>query len=506
MPSIPYPSQPRAPQLEQPGVRLDAGALSAGARGAQAFGAGLQDAAGVIVSHEIQVQQHVNEGILANEDTIRRNVAAEIENNITSNEGDISSWERFARDKKAEYESNRQLRAQDEQWDSEVTRVDELNSKEFFSRQEVALGATVTKASVKKSNARIEANAQMYANAGAWDAAHKSISRMNLTEDQRADVSRRITMQAGYNAATNDPQGTLDTLQAKNEDGTPAYMHDLTPQERYSLEGTAKNVLGTRRTEYQNALGERKFAGQEITHDELAKAIDSGLVTAAWATGFEKQQARDLAGDKASPEQVSKLDDITIRVNTYDPDTTSAHDLHKLQLDINLLPARIASDISETLAKKTGDKKSPLNSEVTTQAHANVNDFFRAINTDDLVPVAARDDEKTGAHKPASFEKVQNPEKQAAAISAQAKAHDAVNAYVTAADPETGKLLHPSPTVDELRAVALPFFRSVGREAPKVNAATGQVQGAQSNVTSAQYDKLKSGEPYWWQGKQYRKD
>ncbi len=460
MPSIPVASlQPVTPATIG-GGGSDARAESAAYGGLGQLGQGIANIGETLGRIAIDRQQHVNQGILANEDVIRQNTFAEVQKFAADNQSNPQAWGDFAKEKWQEYEEGRNTRQQAEGWGPDVRQRDTQEMQSFQARANILFDSTQNKALINQANWRISSNAQRLMDAGDEEGAKAAFKVYNDSPENKDTAWRQIEYNSIYTKAGQSPGPMLEKLDEKNDKGEPVNFSNITGTQRDTLQQFAKGRLSQERTLFQNGITERRLNGEMIPDSELQSAVASKVITPAFALSLQRQQIRDLAKEKPTDKIVERLDAISVKLANVD--LNDEHELNVLRAEISVLPASLAARPFEVLAEKVGNKTSPLNAEVTRQARSIVNEFYQGINVEDsrIVPAVM---EGKNVIKNATVEKVKNPDKLAAAIKKQAAAHDAITAYVTARDTDNNRLLHPSPKLDDLRKVVQPIFAKDGR-------------------------------------------
>ena len=274
------------------GIKADAGAAMAGARANSQFAGALQQTAQVMAGIVAQRQAHIDRGLLAKEDSIRRKTAAEIQTYMDNNQGTPEAWQKFHDDTWKAYDDGRNARAKG--WSPQLKSIDDIQTEEFRTESGIRFSTQQNKALIVQANARLEANADDKMRNGDVQGALKSIGAMNLTPERKAEKVQQVTSAAAYHNF-DLRLSTIDELppaQALNELGK--VEAELTAQKDGQFQGgvitddDGKPVGGlsqqgridlVRQTrERKNAqLGAMSQAGRELVR-KAKEGMDPGLI------------------------------------------------------------------------------------------------------------------------------------------------------------------------------------------------------------------------------------
>ena len=179
------------------GIKADAGAAMAGARANSQFAGALQQTAQVMAGIVAQRQAHIDRGLLAKEDSIRRKTAAEIQTYMDNNQGTPEAWQKFHDDTWKAYDDGRNARAKG--WSPQLKSIDDIQTEEFRTESGIRFSTQQNKALIAQANARLEANGDMKLMDGDVNGALQSYGAMNLTPDRKLAKIQQATDKAEFN-------------------------------------------------------------------------------------------------------------------------------------------------------------------------------------------------------------------------------------------------------------------------------------------------------------------
>gem|GEM_PF-4492577 len=235
-----------------------------------------------------EVKKHVGEGIMAHEDTVRINTDSEIKVWMEDNQDKPETWEAHINESLGAYEKSRDKRAKDDGWSKQVVEADRMQYEDFKARFVAQTNIATKRASIRKSNANIETNAQAYLRGGYHDKFKEAMNKMNLAPEAKQRAIRDGLEQGLYRMANNEldsiseqtPAEQLDSygdfvgrLTAKNDDGAHSEWEEK--------EGGM--ALG-QRVNLQSIAGSRARAAQrqmDVTGRSLVASIRAGKATAS---------------------------------------------------------------------------------------------------------------------------------------------------------------------------------------------------------------------------------
>jgi len=190
------------------GVQLDEGRLNARYRGGAEVGRALVEAASLMQHFAARSQVQKNKGILASEENTRMEVAAGIQKGMMETPSAPESWKKLRESAWKSYEDGRTKRRQKDGWGPLVIDADTRSYQDYKAKLDTEYGLEESKATIRKSNSQIEANAQMKLRAGDYEGFVASMDHMDLFPDQREAKVRAGLEEGMYKTANNK----LDTF------------------------------------------------------------------------------------------------------------------------------------------------------------------------------------------------------------------------------------------------------------------------------------------------------
>ncbi len=292
---------------------IDQAAAMAPGRAIEGAGQELRRSAEMLARIAGDVQNHVNKGILASEQTHRMETAAAIDQYIQSNPGNPESWSKFSEDTLAAYNQGRQDRMRTNKWGSSVSDADTIANEEFWTRTDIGVRMKMNQGMIRKSNAQIKAQADAELRAGNYQGFKDGIEQMNLTEEQRTKTLSEGLEQGLYNIASNQMDAIeeetladqisgyetfIDNVTAKDEDGR------FTEYEESDEEGTPLGGMSLGgRTRLQSIANARlRQARKQVASNGRLLLRD---ITAGRKTQFDVDQA--LASGEITQDVVDLL-------------------------------------------------------------------------------------------------------------------------------------------------------------------------------------------------------
>lgn len=209
------------------GRALDAQAAAAPWGAVAQAGAAIADSGALLARYRQNQQNHVNAGILANEDTIRRNTFSEIQEYAAQNQSSPEAWDKFAQEKWTTYKEGRTSRAQQNGWDKNVMRVDSVESDTYMARANIMFGAERSKALVRQANGRLEVQAETFVRSGDTKQAAAIVDSMNLAPEEKAIRKAQVFNNGFYYTAQTSLSAMRDLPPAKQRVAVDAFVADL---------------------------------------------------------------------------------------------------------------------------------------------------------------------------------------------------------------------------------------------------------------------------------------
>jgi hypothetical protein len=309
MPKIPlYNYQPQSTPTQN--IRVDPGVrnaeFSAGAR----LGSAVAQVGEVIGHFAIKKQALVAEGIMANEQRLRMETAAQVQDHITKNPDKPETWETFEQSAWKQYETGREQRKQKEKWGTLVVQRDEQEFKDYKSRTAIQFQGLRTKAEIMQANSRLESGAQAALRAGDYEAFKGTIEKMDLFPADKERKIREGLEQGTYYLANNELdaiqelppaqqvgafQDYIAQLKEKGEDGKFNYLEfgegGLSLGGRVQLESVANARI--RAAQRAMDVNGRRIVGEL----RMGRATVKDIADAVKAGDMDEETARAMAPD-----------------------------------------------------------------------------------------------------------------------------------------------------------------------------------------------------------------
>lgn len=326
MPTIPLASRSFV-QTGPAGIRRDADAENAPNRALSAVGGALMNTADVMGQFALQKQAQVNRGILASEETVRMETAAQIQSYMDTNPDKPETWDKFATDTWKSYEAGRTQRMKADKWGPAVAAEDTMKFKEYRAQTGIEFGRSRDKAMIRQSNARLEANAQTKLRAGDYEGFVQAYDQMNLFPDQREEAVRQGLETGLYKIANNQLDAIREMPPAQSIKATEQFLQDLRAKDsdgrfqnfefdrgglslggRVNLESIAQARV--REAQRQMDVTGRRLTGEirmgRATSADVKAALDAGELDVETARALAPDfalAAEELAGKKAAKAQ-----------------------------------------------------------------------------------------------------------------------------------------------------------------------------------------------------------
>lgn len=175
-------------QSGQLAPRADSAPFMAGGQAIAQMGRALQDVGGTIGRFAIQKAEHVNRGILANEETIRMQTAANIQDYAMKNADKPETWQAFADSAWKGYEQGRTSRQKAEKWAPDVVNANRLATQDYQARFGIDFQKQTSAGLIRQSNSRLMGNAEEKLRAGDYAGYVATVNTMNLYDDQKLEA------------------------------------------------------------------------------------------------------------------------------------------------------------------------------------------------------------------------------------------------------------------------------------------------------------------------------
>lgn len=376
MPDIQLPQIQEVTPAQTGAGQLSMGAATAPAAALQGVGAGIQDVGQFLGKVAMDRQAHINQGILANEETIRQNTYADVQRFMAKNQGSPETWQAYAKDKWQEYTDGKQARMQEQGWGPSVQFEDKQATNRFQARANIEFENAQSKAFIGQANARLMVQARQFMSAGDEQSARTMIGRMDLNEGERDQTMMQIVkwgqMQNASNAVEADPFTASTLLTQKDKNGNYVNFGSMLPADRQVMAFRADRMANFVRSEQQRSWmqqAEMALNGQadpldRTTVDSIAQhqGISPKFVNALFTAPKQDDSPEAYAG-------------VISAIHSYDPtnpDPAQEWQITKQMQGLN----PIAKERAEALFKSKLTPDSPLNNEGMKFGVSSINDAF----------------------------------------------------------------------------------------------------------------------------------
>lgn len=312
----------QSPQL---GVRADAGAFTAPGRAIAQAGQAIQQIGAMSADLAMRKQDQINRGALASEETVRMEVAAQIQSFAQNNPDAPEKWGEFEKSAWDSYESSRTTRAKDQKWSPFVQNTDSIRYKQYRAESGIRFKVETDKALIRQSNARLAANAEAKLRGGDYEGFIAAYDEMNLFPDQREAAIRRGLAEGLYKTANNQLDAIremplaeaipayrefVEALKEKGKDGK--YTNYEFDRGGMSLGGRVnlESIANARIRETQRAMdvfGRRLVADVRLgraTTADIQQALENGDIDQDTALALEPDLA--LASEELKARREAK--------------------------------------------------------------------------------------------------------------------------------------------------------------------------------------------------------
>jgi hypothetical protein len=164
----------------------------------------MQDVGQMLGRFAMAKQEQVNRGLLAAEETVRMQTAAQVEAYAEQNQDKPETWDKFAEQTWQEYEKGRGQRAKAQGWGPSVRDADKMMGDQYRAQVGVRFNAKRDGAMIRQANARIMGNAQAKLRGGDYEGYVAAVEQMNLFPDQKEAMIRQGLEEGLYKSANND--------------------------------------------------------------------------------------------------------------------------------------------------------------------------------------------------------------------------------------------------------------------------------------------------------------
>lgn len=240
---------------QAPAVRLDAGALTAPDQALQAAGGTVDQIGQQLVQQSLQIQDHVNQGYLAQQDVARQQTWANIQQYMEKNRGTPESWDDYAKDQWQTYKDQTTNTAERQGWGPDVQRQNALAETAFVGRANIGFDAAKTQAQIESSNTAMQTQATLLAKQGKMDAAAAVIDGMDLFPGAKDALKMGIVRTATMENITSEMSGNAHAVQekvmAKNADGSWANYGNMDAETRRLISVQAARIAPQQQRDQQ---------------------------------------------------------------------------------------------------------------------------------------------------------------------------------------------------------------------------------------------------------------
>lgn len=278
---------------------------------AQAGGA-VQDAANVVGRFALQKQEQVNKGLLAAEETIRMETAAQIEAYAMQNQDKPETWEKFRQDTWKSYETGKTARVKEQKWGPAVVAQDKALTQAYLAETGIRFRAQMDGALIRQSNARLMANAQAKLRGGDYDGYVATVDQMNLFPDAKEAMVRRGLEEGMYKTASNQLDAIRELPPAKAMEAYAEFNAAIKEKGKdgkftnYEFErgglslGGRVNLESITNARVREAQRQMDITGRRLVGElRLGRATVADVEAAVKAGEIDMETARALAPDLA---------------------------------------------------------------------------------------------------------------------------------------------------------------------------------------------------------------
>lgn len=317
-------------EVRSPGVgavpmqQIGSGAFQAGGRAMVAAGETVMGGSQLLARFAFEKQEQVNRGVLANEETLRMETAAQIRDSVENMPDRPDEWQAVSDASWSAYEKGRSARQKAGKWGRDLAAADDLQFKTYRAEVVTRLKGEQVKAEIRQSNARIEANAETKLRAGDYDGFVKAIDAMTLFPEQKERTVRRGLEEGLTKIAGNQLDALRDLPPSKAVPAIEAFIANLNEK---GADGRFKDY------EYERgglSLGARQqmeaVARSRIREQERAMDVNGRAVVAKIRMGrateadlFQLVKAGELTPDVAKdilPDVAMAIDEWQGKVDT----------------------------------------------------------------------------------------------------------------------------------------------------------------------------------------------
>ena len=329
----------------------------------------------------IKLQEGVNYGIAAETDAKMRQTAADFQQSLIGRT-DEGQWESQWAEKSNQVWQNIQ---DTNKIGPSLRRRLTANFKEWQASNAIEVKTVANKQKINRAIERVGLAADGAARDGQEEAINSifdgAVENHLMTPEKaemaKAEYGAKSDVYAGNNYIISNPIEALDYISEKDKNGQYANLKRLNPSQRESLISTARGAARAQRTQFQEDIAARRFAGEFIPESDLQLAVDQRLISPSWAKSFKKQQDRDMAKDEASENAASDFSSVRSAITAFDPQSAGGQQYEELYRRAMLLPGSMATDAIAMLKEKA-DPKNALNGPVSKQIFQDIEQRFKS--------------------------------------------------------------------------------------------------------------------------------
>jgi hypothetical protein len=309
MPTIPTVALSAVPQAPTLGPRADAGAFNATNRAITEAGGALAGVGEMLGRFAMAKQAQVNKGLLAAEETVRMETAAQVQAYAAQNADKPETWDKFHADTWKAYEKGRATRAKEQGWGPDVRAQDDALAKGYMAETTIRFRAQKDAALIRQSNTRLMGNAQAKLRGGDYEGYLATVEQMNLFPDQKEAMIRQGLEEGLYKTANNEldtirdlppaqaVQAYDDFKRALNEKDGKAFKNYEHEKGGLSLGGRV-NLESMANARVREAQRQMNITGQRLVSEmRLGRATLADVKAAVDAGEIDMETAKALAPD-----------------------------------------------------------------------------------------------------------------------------------------------------------------------------------------------------------------
>jgi polyhydroxyalkanoate synthesis regulator phasin len=268
-----------------------------------------------------QKQEQVNKGLLASEETIRMETAAQIEEYAAKNQGTPETWGKFRADTWKAYETGKTARQKEQGWGPAVVAQDKMMTQSYVAETGIRFNAQQSAAQIRQSNSRLMANAQTKLRSGDYEGYVAAVEQMNLAPDQKEPMIRSGLEEGLYKIASNQLDAIRELPPAQAIDAYNRFTTDLKEKDgktykNYEFEagglslGGRVNLESMTNARVREAQRQMDVNGRRLVSEiRLGRATSADVEAALKAGDMDVDTAKMLEPDmiQAAEERAGKV-------------------------------------------------------------------------------------------------------------------------------------------------------------------------------------------------------